>query len=286
MATESLVAKKVLEKCVYCTRSFPRVDVVCPTCNQFRPNQSQDYEDGYTRDKNFKNLEEDGTILLSLVEEEDHKMIQTGPWDKCFGGGIPVSGVTLIGGQPGAGKSTLSVQIADAIITATGREILYVGAEEALKNIKPRVKRLVGSANIQKMRMVPLGVPVDIISVIEKRKPAAMFLDSLQGWTLDLNEQLEVLKAFSAPASDNECPIIVISQVTKDEGIAGLMAAQHAVDTTMQFLLHDDIRELVPIKNRFGPTVNANLFFDMTEKGLVVRGDPFADEIDEEDEDE
>lgn len=267
---------------MYCTVKFPHYDLLCPKCAQWQPvNLSLEHEQTET----IKGIEADGTVLLSNAEEADYHRLKTGPWDLCFGGGIVDTAVVLIGGEPGAGKSTLASQIADRVIATTKREILYVASEEGVSDIKPRMRRI-GVTNMQGIRVVPLGVTVDLIEVIRVRKPAAVIVDSLQGWTMDLNEQVEICKALKPISVEFHCPIIVISQVTKEEGIAGMMALQHAVDSTHQFLLHDGIRELSTIKNRFGRAdTSVSVFFDMTgEKGLVECEDPFT--VDEEEDNE
>jgi DNA repair protein RadA/Sms len=215
-------------------------------------------------------------------DANEHRLI-TGPWDKCFGGGIATTSVTLLGGVPGAGKSTMSLQLADAIAEATKREVLYVGAEEASRDIKARFQRL-QLKNQALIRIFPLGSNADLGSVLMKRRPAAFVLDSLPGLIGDdLQAAVALCNALKGYCVDLDAPAIVIDHVTKDENYAGLMALQHAVDTTMLFTVDGDdgIRELNVTKNRFGPA-NVSAFFEMTSRGLI---EAILDD-DEEDDDE
>lgn len=282
--------KPRIRECVLCEQPLDADNIAhlrCPKCLAWQPNaeETETAEHVDTTKDKLPGLEDDGTILLSDVTEAEYKKIQTGPWDKCFGGsdkpGIVVTGVYLIGGPPGAGKSTLALQLGDAICEATKEEILYIGAEEAVREIKPRAVR-VGVRHFNKFRVVPLGVQADLVSVLRKRKPRAMVIDSLQKWSDDLEEQVRICEALKPLAVELECPILIISQLTKDDDFAGLRKLQHAVDCTILFnVFDDDVRSLESTKNRYGDTCGE--LFDMTATGLSLR---LEDDEDEEELDE
>jgi len=228
----------------------------------------------------------DGIERLSDVKEADYDRLKTGPWDICFGGGIVVGSTTLIGGAPGAGKSTMSLQLADSIAANASRPVYYIAAEEANRDIKARAKRL-GLKHFDKILMHNLmTVEGDLVALLKKYNPAAFILDSLTGTVgEDLNAAVALATQLKPVAVQAQAPCIIIDHINKQLDFTGRMGLQHAVDTTITLFPVDDgptgeTRELKTVKNRFGP---AGVFveFDMTENGLVMIS---ADDNDEEDE--
>jgi DNA repair protein RadA/Sms len=245
----------------------------------------------------------DNTILLSNVKGGNTVRIQTGPWDPCFGmhytrerrigrnghfidDGGPVYGLvktstTLIGGEPGAGKTTMALQICDGIANTTQREIIYVGAEQAAKEIRDTFDRL-RLKNHHLMRIVPLGSDANIAQILLTRRPCAAVFDSLPGLGLDAEEGVSFCKALKGYAVELEAPILVIDHVTKADNFAGLKALQHEVDTLVTLRGEkDEPRELASTKNRHGACVEMTLI--MTEWGLRAAT---KEELEEEEEDE
>lgn len=257
--------KRDLRPCRQCGYAFDKTLALCPSCKQWDAPVIISSE-----------VSEDETVLLSEVSDKPlERLSKTGPWDKCFSynqttklDGIVTVQVALIGGAPGAGKSTLALQIADAVAAATKREIIYIAAEEAKEQIKDRALRL-KVCNIHLIRVYPLGASTDLGEIFQRRKPAAVIVDSLQGLTSELEQSVDYCKAFKEYSVALNAPFIVISQVNKDEDLAGLMSLQHAVDTTMLFTIHEDeekTRQLESLKNRFGPS--QSVYLKMTETGL------------------
>jgi DNA repair protein RadA/Sms len=271
--------KKDLRPCKACGYLFDKGLSRCASCGRW------DFG-GNTDDPS-----QDQTVLLGDAAVAPLVQLQTGPWDCCFGQqrqgkkvvlGIVNTGVTLLGGAPGAGKSTLSLQLAVSIIAATQREIIYLEAEESVEELKARAVRLqIPPAVLNMIRVIPMGSSADMASTLLNRKPSAIVIDSLQGLcNTDLEAQVEFCKALKDYTVPLKAPAIVVSHVTKEEGFAGLMALQHAVDTTVLFTVYDDgVREMKTIKNRFGPS-NVEKLFNMTELGLVERS-PEEDEDDD-----
>lgn len=224
----------------------------------------------------------DESIPLCDVVSAEHDRVQTGPWDHCFGGegenlGIVRTSVTLLGGAPGAGKSTLVLQIANQ---ADG-EVIYLAAEEALSEIKARADRL-GITHQQNIRMVSALSGASLPAVIESRptKPKMAIVDSLQGLVGEDDAlQLEVCRRSKEFAVKLSCPFLVISHVTKADVLAGRLTLQHAVDTTMTFFpdieIEDEaepLRVLNVMKNRFG-AANVKAYFRMGKRGLDYLSD-------------
>lgn len=282
--------KRAVRSCKSCTFIFSVDKSQCPSCGTWdAPLDLQ--EDG-----------KDETFLLSEISETPLTRIRnTGPWDRCFSlartirpdgkfdedTGIVTVQVALIGGAPGAGKSTLALQASDAISQQRNREVFYIAAEEAGAQIKDRSLRL-KVKNPDRIRIYPLGASTDLGEIFRRRKPGAVIVDSMPGLTTDLEQAVEYCKAFKEYAVLLDCPFIVIDHVTKNEELAGLMALQHEVDTTMLFTVYDDAekpedrtRELTSIKNRMGP--NQTVYLKMGETGLREAINTADDEDDDPD---
>ena len=276
IARELLLAKRnklPTRPCRLCDTVFLASQSQCPSCGAFHVPESSwgkpaNGADGTTA------LVTDATLLLSEVPETELERIQTGPWDHCFGGGLARTSVNLIGGAPGAGKSTLSLQISDKIagklVPEQGRavEILYIGAEESAAEIKARAVRL-NLENLARIRLLPMGAIQNISDVMLSRRPRAVILDSLPGFVSDPEEAVEMCTRLKGYAVELNAPMIVIDHITKADDFAGLMTLQHAVDGL--FTLYPDdsgLRTFSTVKNRFGPA-QVEVFFLMTPTGLV-----------------
>jgi len=259
------------QECRYCSHRFSTDLVQCPSCKQWN------WEERASAD--------DGTSTLADAPDRPLRTMQTGPWDICFSnqsGVVPgpvITGVTLLGGAPGAGKSTMSLQLASCIARTTKREVLYVAAEEDKEEIRARAIRL-GITNLELLRVYPLGTSSDLGNVLNYRKPAGIIVDSIQGLTEDPAEQASICKNFKGYAVALEAPVVIVSHVNKDRDFAGFMAMQFFVDTLLTFFPvqvkgNDDVRLLESVKNRFGQLAEKALL--MTEKGLVEYHEPDND---------
>jgi len=274
--------KESIQACRRCKDSFSIDKSKCPSC-------------GFWNMTIVSDPNEDKTVLLSDTDGMVVSRISTGPWDNCWGFhfddhgvksiGMVTTSVTLLGGVPGAGKSTLALQMANCIAKSTAREVLYISAEESNAEIRSRAKRLkLDSQNL--IRLIPIGVPVELGGIMMHRKPVALIADSLPKIAPDPADAVSFCEKLKAYAIELNCPVIIIDHVTKEEEFAGMMALQHAVDTTLLFTVYgDEVRELKTVKNRNGPS-GTKVFLNMTELGLMHR-DPSEDEEDQdEDEDE
>lgn len=241
--------------CITCESKIPLGKIRCPTCGAYQPDITQ----------------QDESVLLSEVSSAEGARIDVGPYNYCWGGGIVATSVTLLGGWPGAGKSTMLLQLLQSIYDATKRKSIYIATEEALPEVRARADRL-AIRNKESIRMVPAMSGVgDIGSLLIKHKPSAIILDSLQGMTGENDslgiELLSMMKKYSVELA---APSIVISHVNKDGDYAGLMTYQHAVDTLLKLVPDEDdgTRELSVIKNRNGRAF-IDTTFEMTETGLI-----------------
>ena len=251
--------------CITCGYQIGVNKMRCPSCRSWQnriilqsPNQSVD-----------------GTALLSEVDPNEVNRIVIGlphlsEINTIFGGGITIGSVTLLGGMPGAGKSTLALQLSDAIASILDREILYVASEERSVDIRNRAKRL-KLDRPDKVRIFPMGNHHDLGTCIMNRKPCAVMFDSLPGFVSSPDEAVELCKRMKeyAVSPDILAPFIVIDHVTKDDDFAGLNQLKHVVDTTITIKSsgNGEHREMGVLKNRFG---KANIEIDllMTAEGL------------------
>lgn len=256
-------ARQRKQECRHCGHHFPIDLLQCTSCRQW----------------NFKEQlgDDDGTSTLADVADRPLQTIQTGPWDICFCNqsntepGLVETSVTVIGGYPGSGKSTMSLQLGACLARSRNREVMYVAAEEAKEEIRARAVRLeINVLNL--IRVYPMGATTDLGDVLDRRKPAAIVIDSVSGMTEDPAEQAQICKNVKGYAVSLKAPVIVICHVNKGGDFAGLMALQHHVDTLLILSPHQigdnkNVRTLESVKNRNGAL--AQVMLEMTEKGLI-----------------
>lgn len=201
-----------------------------------------------------------------------------GELDRILGGGLVPGSLVLIGGEPGIGKSTLSLQVP---LHLPSLRTLYVTGEESERQVKLRADRLGGD---------PSGVFIlaetqleNIIAEASEMKPDLMIVDSVQTMYTDTLESTpgsvsqikEVAARLLRFAKDSGVPVILIGHITKDGFIAGPKILEHIVDVVLQFEGENrgSYRVLRGIKNRFGSTSEIAVF-EMTGSGLREVANP------------
>ncbi len=198
--------------------------------------------------------------------------------DRLLGGGIVPGSLVLIGGEPGIGKSTLSLQIP---LHCNGLKTLYVTGEESAKQVKMRAERL-GGEDSDCLIFCETRIE-DVIAEAEKIHPDLMIVDSVQTMFTDSVESTpgsvsqikEVAASLLRFAKDSGVPVILIGHITKDGYIAGPKILEHIVDVVFQFEGDNrgSYRVLRSIKNRFGSTSELAVF-EMTGTGLREVSNP------------
>ena len=230
-------------------------------------------------------VETTGTLQdLGDVTIEDTPRIVTGlsEFDRVMGGGLVPGGVSLIGGDPGIGKSTLLLQVVSRIVRM-GRKALYVSGEESPSQIALRAKRLqLEPKGLQLMSEVQLE---QIESVLNRVKPEFVVLDSIQtlfSGDLDsapgsVSQVRECAARLTRTAKRLGITLFFVGHVTKDGALAGPRILEHIVDTVLYFEgdTHSNFRLIRAFKNRFG-AVNELGVFAMTDHGLVGVTNPSA----------
>lgn len=197
--------------------------------------------------------------------------------DRVLGGGLVPGSLTLLGGEPGIGKSTLLLQIALNFSYRT----LYVSGEESQQQIKMRAERL--SSNPSECFILTETKTQNIFKQIEKLVPEILIIDSIQTLHTDyiesspgsLSQIRECTTELIKFAKETHTPVILIGHITKDGSIAGPKVLEHMVDTVLQF--EGDRNHVYRImrahKNRFGPTNELGIY-EMQGQGLRQVSNP------------
>ncbi|MCU0311449.1 MAG: DNA repair protein RadA [Acidimicrobiales bacterium] len=200
--------------------------------------------------------------------------------DRVLGGGLVPGSVTLLGGEPGIGKSTLLLQ-AVAAVAADGVRVLYVSAEESTQQVRVRAERL-GALTPTLYLAAETAMP-HILSFLDEVQPELLVVDSIQtvhdpdlGSAAGSVAQVrECAARFVGHAKARGVATVLVGHVTKDGGLAGPRVLEHVVDTVLAFEgeRHHALRLLRAAKHRFGATDQLGLF-EMTGDGLIGVPDP------------
>jgi DNA repair protein RadA/Sms len=232
--------------------------------------------------RNSFKLREVEAIAYNDIETQDDVRISSGvsEFDRVLGGGIVPGTLVLIGGDPGIGKSTLLLQVADKL-SAGGTAVLYVSGEESERQIKLRGERL--NVQSQNLYLLPETNLENIFHEVERLKPGAIIVDSIQTVFSSFIESApgsvsqvrEVAHQFLLLAKNRTIPVFLIGHITKDGSIAGPKALEHIVDTVLYFEgeRHHNHRIVRATKNRFGAANEVGIF-EMTGAGLIAVANP------------
>jgi DNA repair protein RadA/Sms len=220
---------------------------------------------------------------LAQIDAADVERTPTGQeeLDRVLGGGVVPGGVTLIGGDPGIGKSTLLLQAADAL--SQRMKVLYVSGEESGAQVALRARRLgLDGARVRVMAEIHLE---RILATLETEAPAFCVIDSIQTLYSDaltsapgsVAQVRECAAQLTRAAKARGIAVVLVGHVTKEGAIAGPRVLEHIVDTVLYFEgdTHSSFRLVRAIKNRFG-AVNEIGVFAMTERGLKGVTNPSA----------
>ncbi|SPN73224.1 DNA repair protein RadA,RecA-superfamily ATPases implicated in signal transduction,DNA repair protein RadA,KaiC [Chlamydia serpentis] len=215
-------------------------------------------------------------IALSSIElqEEARVFIDHAGWDRILGGGVVRGSLSLLGGDPGIGKSTLLLQVAERL-ASQGYKVLYVCGEESVIQTSLRAKRLKVSSSL--IYLFPETNLENIKQQIANLEPDILIIDSiqiifnphLQSAPGSVSQVREVTAEIMHLAKNFQITTFIIGHVTKSGEIAGPRVLEHLVDTVLYFEgnSHANYRMIRSVKNRFGPT-NELLILSMHEDGL------------------
>ena len=198
--------------------------------------------------------------------------------NRVLGGGLVVGSMVLIGGEPGIGKSTLTLQT----LLASDRRVLYVSGEESPQQIKMRALRI--SDTIPENIVILSETSIEkIFNSIKEVKPELLVIDSIQTVATEtvassagsISQIRESAAALLQLAKSSDIPVILIGHINKEGSIAGPKVLEHIVDTVLQFEgdQHYMYRSLRSIKNRFGSTSELGIY-EMRQDGLRPVSNP------------
>jgi DNA repair protein RadA/Sms len=203
-----------------------------------------------------------------------------GEFDRILGGGLVPGSVTLVGGSPGVGKSTLLMQVALGV-AAAGRRVLYASGEESVVQVRDRAVRL-GEVNDRLFLLAETDLD-RILEGADRVEPAILIVDSVQtsyvpalgGTPGNVSQVREVAARLVLHAKSTGRAVLLVGHVTKGGQLAGPRTLEHVVDTVIYFEgdANPPYRVLRGEKNRFGATGELGLF-EMTGKGLLEVPEP------------
>ncbi|MCX5702490.1 MAG: DNA repair protein RadA [Candidatus Omnitrophica bacterium] len=266
-----MMKTKTVFSCQNCGYQSPKWIGRCPDCNSWNSFVEEDYIAPSSKTKERISLYKDEPVLLRDVEVKEGIRLKTNilELDRVLGGGIVEGSVVLIGGDPGIGKSTISLQVSNNL-TRQGHTVLYVSGEESVAKTKLRAKRLGASreeGNLYIVNQTDLSL---IIEYIKKIKPAVVIIDSIQvifeptissspGSVSQVRECSGILTQLAKTSGTS---IFIIGHVTKEGTIAGPRVLEHVVDTVLYFEgdRFSVYRILRAVKNRFGSTNEIGVF--------------------------
>ena len=251
----------------------------CPSCNQWNTFFEEKQVAANTAKARQKTNAE--VIKLNTVEKKETTRIKTGvgELDRVLGGGFVNGSLTLLGGEPGIGKSTLILQICNSV--QIDGKILYVSGEESAEQVKIRADRLnVKNDNLLFLSETDIG---NVEEEIVNMKPELVIIDSIQTMYSDeitsapgsVSQVREITSKIMRMCKENGITTILIGHVTKDGNIAGPRVLEHMVDTVLYLEgeRYFSYRILRGVKNRFGSTNEIGMF-EMKNEGLVEIDNP------------
>jgi len=253
----------------------------CPECNSWN-SFSEERQLQASSSKSRNNFESSAPLTITQVQpvQEDRMMTGIGEFDRVLGGGMVQGSLILIGGEPGIGKSTLTLQ-SMGHLSKQGKKVLYVSGEESGSQIKLRAERL--DALSENLLICSEICVEGIIQWIDKIQPEVLVLDSVQTfYTEDLQsapgsigQVREVAFKIFQEIKRRNLPTLLIGHINKDGAIAGPKSLEHIVDTVVYFEGEQGhaYRALRAIKNRFGPTPEIGVF-KMAPTGLIPVENP------------
>lgn len=254
---------KTIYLCRECGADYPKAYGRCPSCGAWNSfTQRTIHPDTHTdRIPHGITTDHRQPIRIDHIDLKPEPRIDTtdGELNRVLGGGIVPGSLTLIGGEPGIGKSTLILQTA---LRMTGKTILYASGEESANQLKMRAERI---GTMQSQCYILSETRLEhIFTHIRDLHPDLLIIDSIQTIITDTIDQSagtitqvrECSAALLKFAKETSTPVIIIGHITKEGSIAGPKILEHIVDTVLQFEgdRHYMYRILRAHKNRFGST--------------------------------
>lgn len=284
---------KTVYFCSNCGHESPKWLGKCPGCGEWNSFVEEKVVTGKSA-KSAKRKEEAAkpVKLADITQGEESRIkMPSSEFNRVLGGGLVTGSLTLLGGEPGVGKSTLLLQ---NILSMRNRKILYISGEESATQLKMRADRL---GKVSDNTFILCETDMDNIFVqIENVKPDLVIIDSVQTVASpalesaagSVSQVRECAAALLKYAKSSNVPVILVGHINKDGAIAGPKVLEHIVDTVLQFEGDRQylFRILRSIKNRFGSTSEIGIY-EMVQKGLkevsnpsqIMMNDAFTDDM-------
>ena len=278
MATKA----KTVWFCSNCGNEYSKWMGKCPACGEWNTMVEKEVVTGKRPLSASVSVPGAGRKPMPLKEvsttAEDRVSLGNAEVDRLLGGGIVKGSLVLMGGEPGIGKSTLSLQIP---LSCPNLKVLYVTGEESVKQVKMRADRLGGDAS--NCLIYSETLMDNILAEAESVAPDLVIVDSVQtmysqnveSTAGSVSQVKEVAASLLRFAKGSGIPVILIGHITKEGTIAGPKVLEHIVDVVLQFEGENRgaYRVLRSIKNRFGSTSELAVF-EMTGAGLRQVANP------------
>lgn len=260
--------------CGECGYESPKWLGQCPGCGSWNTMVEEKVSTGNKNKGKQGLVKSSRPVKLSEIETGDETRIRmpSAELNRVLGGGLVTGSLTLIGGEPGIGKSTLLLQ---NILSIRGRKILYVSGEESATQLKLRADRL-GKVSENTFILCETSLEA-IFTQIENVKPDIVVVDSIQTIMTEeldsaagsVSQVRECAATLLRYAKESGVPVILVGHINKEGSIAGPKVLEHIVDTVLQFEGDRQYlyRLLRAIKNRFGSTNEIGIY-EMIDRGL------------------
>jgi len=279
--------------CSECGFDSPKWSGKCPSCGRWntmkeitvKASASQNATVTARKEASGK-TDDSKPHTLGEIQSSDYPRIDMhdDELNRVLGGGLVQGSLVLLGGEPGIGKSTLTLQ---TVMRLEDLKVLYVSGEESARQIKMRAERLAsagGGSQLSDNLLVLCETSLEnIYEQIKKQKPELVVIDSIQTISSEyvdssagsITQVRECAASLLKFAKESGTPVLLIGHITKDGTIAGPKILEHIVDAVLQFEgdQHYLYRILRPIKNRFGSTAELGIY-EMREDGLRQVSNP------------
>ncbi len=277
-----MAKKKILFECQHCGLTTPKWMGKCTNCGAWDSfiELNEHQQEVVKQTKSTTSSAAKAISINDIVEEEVYRFSSLDDeLDNVLGGGIVPGSLTLIGGSPGVGKSTLLLKVGSNI-ASTGKDVLYVTGEESAGQIKLRANRL--KSNHDSLYLLSEIRLEQILVELEHRKYDFLIIDSIQTIYSEnitsapgsVTQVRQITFELMRIAKEKDLAIFIIGHITKEGSIAGPRVLEHMVDTVLYFEgdSSQELRILRGFKNRFGATSEIGVF-EMRAEGLISATD-------------
>ncbi|WP_321311542.1 DNA repair protein RadA [Halarcobacter sp.] len=278
-----MAKKKIsLFECQHCGEQSSKWLGKCPNCGSWDSfiELNQEQQEVLKQAAKVVNSTSKATPITQIQQDDVTRFSSyNDEFDLVLGGGVVPGSLTLIGGSPGVGKSTLLLKVAGSI-AKSGKKVLYVSGEESSGQIKLRANRL--EANNDKLYLLSEIKLEEILDELLRDEYEVCIIDSIQ--TIyssaitsapgSVSQVREITFELMRKAKESDIAMFIIGHITKDGSIAGPRVLEHMVDTVLYFEgeASRELRMLRGFKNRFGSTSEIGIF-EMTQEGLISAKD-------------